>query len=89
MSLEVSLRSFASHEPCKFVMYDLYHHLRRLYRLEHVLPQCNLFYVIAELFGHLITYIGVYQSFSYILKRLGHINFRYLPLAFQKLERPV
>ena len=64
----------------------LHHHLLRLDSCKDILADGLLLYVVAELLGYLVTYIGIQEGPADFLQGLGNIYFGDFAFTFEYLE---
>ena len=88
-TLEVHIRSCATHQRGQLVVYNLYHQLARLHRCEHVLTQCFSLYRVGKILGNLIVDVGIQQCLAHIFQRFGHIDLRDPAFTLQQFKRSV
>ena len=77
----------ATHEFGEFVVHNLHHQLARRHRRQNLLTDGLFFDVVGDIFGYLITDIGVKQGLADLLNCLSHIDFGDISLSLQYLER--
>ena len=87
-ALEFQLDGLTAHELRQLVVNNLHQQLTRLDGSEHVHTHRLLLHRVCKLLGNLIVHVGIQQSTTNILQRLGNINLRDFALTFQYLERP-
>ena len=67
-------------------MYDLHHQLAWLHRCEYVHAEGFLLHGVCESLCHLIVYVGIQQSASYVFKGFGNVDFGNLAFTFEDFE---
>ena len=86
VALQPDVCGRAAHQFGQLVAYDLGHHLSGLHRLEHVLSQRFLLYLVGKRFSDLVIDVGVDQRTADLLERLRYVDLGDAPLALQDFE---
>ena len=88
ISFEVDVLGLRAHERRQLVVGDFHHHLLGLHGGEHVGAHGFVLHAVAEVLGHLITYVGIQQRLADILDGFRYINLGDFSFTLQYFERP-
>ena len=89
VTLDIDVLGGGTHEGGQLVVGNLHHHLLGLHGCEHTGAYSLVLHLVAEVLGHLVTYVGVQQGLADVLDGFRHVNLGNLSFSLQDFKRPL